>query len=104
LRFYAEIRGFFELLASDRRPIAGLTPSPPTPKKAQIEAKGSKPRDSPQVSPGLKNAVKHWLFAISNRRGFLAETPVGSEMKKMTSWSRGDEQSLPQHLPLVGNR
>ena len=83
LHFYAEIRGFLALPDSNRRPIAELTPSPPTPKKAQIEAKGSKPRDSPQVSPGLKNAVKHWTFVISNFREVLVEMPVGSRMKNV---------------------
>jgi len=76
LHFYAEIRGFFASpnIALCQTPGRARAPSPP--EKAQIGAKGSKVRDSPQVSPVLENAEKHCTFVISNRREVLAKMPV----------------------------
>jgi hypothetical protein len=75
-------------------------PSPP--EKAQIGAKGSKPRDSPQTSPVLGNPAKCCSFVISNRREVLAKNASGSDMKNLTIASRG--QIVFQHRYLYKGR
>jgi len=65
-------------------------PGPPSPpQKAQIGAKGSKPRDAPQTRPVLRNPAKHGTFAFLNRREVLAKNASGSDMKNLTIASRG---------------
>ena len=65
------------------------------PQKAQIGAKGSKPRDDPQTRPVLGNPAKYGTFVISNQREVLAKNASGSDLKNLTTASRGDEQ-LPK--------
>jgi hypothetical protein len=89
LHFYAEIWGFFASPNFDGVETTGRGWQPSPPQKAQIGAKGSKPRDSPQTSPVLGNPVKHGTFVILNRREVLAKNASGSYMKNLTSASRG---------------
>lgn len=74
-------------------------PSPPP--RAQIGAKGSKPRDSP-TSPVLGNPAKCCSFVISNRREVLAKNASGSDLKNLTIASRG--QIVFQHRCLDKGR
>ena len=89
LHFYAEIRGFFASPHFDGVETTGRGRHLLAPEKAQIGAKGSKPRDDPQPRPVLKNPAKHGTFAISNRREVLAKMPGGGDMKNLTIASRG---------------
>ena len=93
LHFYAEIRGFFASANFDGVETTGRARHQSSPQKAQIGAKGSKPRDDPQPRPVLRNPAKHGTFAISNRREVLAKNASGSDMKNLTIASRGSVTS-----------
>ena len=101
LHFYADNRGFLASPNFDGVETTGRARHPSPPQKAQIGAKGSKPRDDPQPRPVLRNPAKHGTFAISNRREVLAKSASGSDMKNLTSASRGCEQSSPELVALV---
>ena len=40
----------------------------------------------------LRNPAKHGTFVISNQREVLAKSASGSDLKNLTTASRGDEQ------------
>ena len=96
MHFYAEIRGFFASPHFDGVETTGRGRHLLAPEKAQIGAKGSKPRDDPQTRPVLGNTAKHGTFAILNRREVLAKNASGSDMKNLTIASRGFIGALDQ--------
>jgi hypothetical protein len=89
LHFYAEIRGFFASPHSDGVETTGRDRHLLAPQKAQIGAKGSKPRDDPKTRPVLGIPAEKGIFVISNQREVLAKNASGSDMKNLPSASRG---------------